>query len=470
MSRVAAMIAFTAALILGSVTPAAEAQVAALPSDATIRDILVDRVDVQHKNTGIVVGIVSPQGRRVIAYGKAGPDNSPSLGGDTVFEIGSVTKIFTSVFLADMARRGEVDLGDPVGKYLPASAGIRSKNGRTLTLTDLATHTSGLPFWPSNIPATREGALSMATYSEDQLFKFLSGFDIPDNIGSNWSYSNIDAGLLGLALGRRAGMPYEALVKSRITAPLGMHSTDIKLSSEMKSRLPVGHDAGLKEAPLWNVPTLAGAGSLYSSVSDLLSFLAAFETDGSDLNRLLPMMLETRRQGPGFKQALGWWIISTGPQDDGILAHDGGTLGFASSIAYDPKSRTGVVVLSNTANGVGDIARHLLRPVIPLTKPAATAPQKIAIQIDAKLLDQYAGDYSVAPSVAFVVSREDDHLTIKIPGLPLLQLRPESERAFFVPENTRVTVTFEVDLQGAVTRLMLRSPDGDTPATRVKRP
>lgn len=470
MNRIATMLVFTTALMVSPVVPGATAQNAIVPADAAIRDILVDRVDVQHKNTAIVVGIVSPQGRRVISYGKTGSTTSPSLDGDTVFEIGSVTKIFTSVLLADMARRGEVDLQDPVGKYLPASARIRSNNGRTLTLTDLATHTSGLPFWPSKIPATREGALSMATYSEDQLFQFLSGFEIPDTIGTNWSYSNIDAGLLGLALGRRAGTPYEALVKSRITNPLGMHSTAIKLSAEMKARLPLGHDADLKDAPLWNVPTLAGAGSLYSSVNDLLTFLAAFETDGSDLNRLLPTMLEIRRQGPGFKQALGWWIISTGPQDEGILAHDGGTLGFASSIAYDPKTRTGIVVLSNTVNGVGDIARHLLRSAIPLTKPAAPAPQKVAVQIDPNLLDRYIGDYAPGPGGIFAISRKDDHLAIQIPGLPLLQLRPESESTFFVPENTRVTVVFEVDSAGAVTRLMLHSPDGDTPAARVKRP
>ena len=437
-------------------------------SDAQIREILVERVDVQRRNVGVVVGIVTPGGRRIIPYGRFSRDDSRPLTGDTVFEIGSVTKVFTSALLADMARRGEVKLTDPVAKYLPASVTVGSSNGRTITLTDLATHTSGLPFWPSNVPATRDGALSMANYTEAQLFQFLSGFQVPDNIGSKWAYSNVDAGLLGLALARRADSTYESLLRGRVTGPLGMNSTAVAVLPEMKARVAVGHDAELQTAPAWEVPTLAGAGSLHSTTNDLLTFLAALDGDRSPLAGVLTAMLETRRPGPGIPQALGWWIVATGPGDDGIIAHDGGTLGFASAIAYDPKTHTGVAVLSNTVNGVGDIARHLLRPVIPLTKPAGAAPQKTEIAVDPLLFDRYAGRYEPAPGIAFTVLREGDALMIELPGVPKLRLRPESERAFFVAENTRVTVTFETDSNGQVTRLVLRSPDGETRATRVQ--
>jgi len=308
----------------------------------------------------------------------------------------------------------------------------------------------------------------MANYTEAQLFQFLSGFQVPETVGSKWVYSNVDAGLLGLTLARRANSTYESLLRSRMTGPLGMNSTSIAVSPEMKARIAVGHDAELQVAPAWVVPTLAGAGSLHSSTNDLLTFLAALEGDRSPLAGVLSAMLETRRPGPGIPQALGWWIVVTGPGDDGIVTHDGGTLGFASSIAYDPKTRTGVAVLSNTVNGVGDIARHLLRPVIPLTKPVGAAPQKTEIAVDPLLFDQYAGRYEPAPGIAFVVSREGDTLMIELPGVPKLRLRPESERAFFVAENTRVTVTFETDSNGQVTRLVLRSPDGETRATRVQ--
>ena len=439
-----------------------------LPSDAQIHEMLAERVDVQRRNVGIVVGIVTPEGRRIIPYGRFNRDASRPLTGDTVFEIGSVTKVFTSVLLADMARRGEVNVTDPVVKHLPPGVTIGSNKARTITLADLATHTSRLPFWPSNVPATREGALSMASYSETQLFQFLAGFEIPDDVGATWEYSNVDAGLLGLALARRANSTYEALLKARVTGPLGMHSTAVTVSPEMKAELADGYDEELRVAPSWVVPTLAGAGALHSSANDMLTFLASLDGDRSPLAGVMRTMLDTRRPGPGIPQALGWWIVATGPADDGIVTHDGATLGFASSIAYDPKTRTGVAVLSNTVSGVGDIARHLLRPVIPLTKLAGVAPQKTEIHVDPTLFDQYVGRYVPGPGAVFTVSRDGDALMIELPGVPKLRLRPESERAFFVAENTRVTVTFEMDADGRVARLLLRSPAGDAPARRME--
>jgi CubicO group peptidase (beta-lactamase class C family) len=154
-----------------------------------------------------------------------------------------------------------------------------------------------------------------------------------------------------------------------------MGATAVAASPAMRARLAAGHDGSLKPAGPWSVPALAGAGSLHSTVDDLLTFLGALGDSRSPIAAALPTMLATRRPGPGIVQALGWWVVATGPADEGILTHDGGTLGYASSLAYDPKTRTGVAVLSNTANGVGDIARHLLRPAVPLTRPAPLAPK-----------------------------------------------------------------------------------------------
>jgi CubicO group peptidase (beta-lactamase class C family) len=137
---------------------------AALPTDAEIQSLITTRVDIEHRNLGIVVGIVTPGGRRVVSHGRASLHDRRDLDGDTVFEIGSVTKLFTSVLLADMVRRGEVKLTDSVFRYLPPHTS-RARETRTITLADLATHTSGLPLWPSGMPATRDGALSMATCS-----------------------------------------------------------------------------------------------------------------------------------------------------------------------------------------------------------------------------------------------------------------------------------------------------------------
>ncbi|HUJ30480.1 MAG TPA: serine hydrolase domain-containing protein, partial [Candidatus Acidoferrum sp.] len=112
-----------------------------MPSDSDIRQILVDRIDTQHQSVGFVVGVIGPEGRRVVAYGHLEKGDPRALNGDTVFEIGSATKVFTSLLLAEMVERGEVALDDPVSKYLPPDVKMPERNGRSITLIDLATHT-----------------------------------------------------------------------------------------------------------------------------------------------------------------------------------------------------------------------------------------------------------------------------------------------------------------------------------------
>src|SRR5271157_808540 len=159
-----------------------------LPKDSEIRQILTDRIDVQHQSVGIVVGIIGPEGRRVIAYGHLDKGDPRPLDGDTIFEIGSVTKVFTSLLLADMAKRGEVALDDPVAKYLPPTVKMPERDGRSITLVDLATHTSGLPRMPTNF-SPKDPANPYADYSVEQLYQFLSAYQLTRDIGSQFEYS-----------------------------------------------------------------------------------------------------------------------------------------------------------------------------------------------------------------------------------------------------------------------------------------
>jgi serine-type D-Ala-D-Ala carboxypeptidase/endopeptidase len=450
-------------VLLSSITGAiAHAQP---PDDAAIHRILEERVGATKQSIGIVVGIVTPQGRRVVRHGRFAVDDPREVGPDTVFEIGSVTKVFTAMLLADMARRGEVSVTDPVIRYLPPEVATRAQGLKTTTLADLATHTAGFPFWPSGIPATADGVAQMASYSVDQLYQFVSTFEAPPGVGTRWMYSNTDVGLLGVLLGRRAGSTYDALIESRVTQPLGMMSTAVAVSPAMQPRLAVGHNAGLKPAGAWNVPALTAGGSLHSTVNDLLTLLAAVDDPMTVAGAAMPGMLAIRRQAPGFQQALGWMVLGGGP-GAGLLLHDGNTLGFGSSIVYDPGSRTGVVVLSNSSASVSDIARHVARPAMPLAAPLSPAPRKTEVAIEPALLDVYAGAYEPGPGALFTVTREGDALMIQIPGIPKLRLRPESTRDFFVAENTRVTVTFDVDAAGHVTGLLLKAPTGNVPAVR----
>lgn len=436
-----------------------------MPPDSEIRQILVDRIDVQHQSVGIVVGVIGPEGRRVVAYGHLEKDDPRPLNGDTVFEIGSTTKVFTSLLLAEMVQRGEVALDDPAAKYLPTDVKMPERNGRAITLGDLATHTSGLPRSPSNL-TPKDRANPYADYSVEQLYQFLATYQPPRDIGSQYEYSNPGGGLLGHVLALRAGLDYETLVRSRICDPLGMNSTRITLDAEMKARMAVGHNYAMERAGNWDLPTLAGAGALRSSANDLLTFLSAnLSYTNCALATAMAAMLRVRRSTgqPHLEIALGWHVLTSGEKE--IVWHNGGTGGFRSFMGFDPKARIGVVALSNamTVAGVDDIARHLLDPTSPLAKPPSKHNE---VAVDPELFDLYVGNYRLAPTVTIGIMREGDHLFLQAGGPARLELFPEGERDYFL-KILDVQVTFVTDDSGMATELVLHQNGRDQRAKRV---
>jgi len=455
---------------------AAEAQEPAgslVPSDAEIRNILVQRVDEFHQSVGIVVGMIGPSGRKVVSYGALEKGDPRVLNGDTVFEIGSVTKVFTSLLLSDMVQRGEVVLTDPVANYLPATVKVPQRNGKQITLEDLATHTSGLPRLPSNLKP-KDGSNPYADYTVVQMYEFLSSYELTRDIGSKYEYSNLGGGLLGHALALRAGQDYESLVRSRITGPLGMKDTGITLSAEMKARLAAGHDDKLKPAANWDLPTLAGAGALRSTANDLLTFVAAnLGYTKTPLAPAMAAMLNVRRPSgnAGLEIALAWHILSATGDDGMIVWHNGGTGGYRSFIGYNPKTRVGVVVLANASTnaGVDDIGVHLLRAQSPLLDAAAFRPPKERkeIAVDPKLFDRYVGRYELAPNFILTITREGDHLFVQATGQPKFELFAEGEREYFL-KAVDAQVSFEVNAAGVANQLVLHQMGRDMPAKRIE--
>ncbi|HTR38856.1 MAG TPA: serine hydrolase [Bryobacteraceae bacterium] len=434
------------------------------PSDGDIRKILVQRIDEARQSVGIVAGIIDPAGKRIIAYGALDQGDQRTLNGDTVFEIGSVTKVFTSLLLADMAERGEVALTDPVAKYLPASVKMPERSGRSIELQDLATHTSGLPRLPTNM-APEDPTNPYADYTVEQLYQFLSSYKLTRDIGAQYEYSNLGGGLLGHVLARRAGMDYEALVHARITAPLQMSSTAIALTPELKARLAVGHDPALHRAANWDLPTLAGAGALRSTANDMLTFLSAnLGYTKTPLAPAMAAMLTVRRPTgvPNLEVALGWHIDTRFGSD--IVWHNGGTGGYRSFIGYNPKTRVGVVVLSNTSTpaGVDDIGLHLLDARYKLIE----SREHMEITLDPKLFDNLVGRYQLAPNFLLDVSRDGDHLFAQATGQGKAEIFPEAAHEFFY-KIVDAQISFQTDNQGRATSLVLHQNGRDLPAPRI---
>ena len=444
------------------------AQAQTVAPDAEIQKILADRIDAQRQSVGIVVGVIEPTGRRVVAHGRfAGGDPRP-VGADTVYEIGSITKVFTSLLLADAVQRHEVALTDPVSKFLPATAKMPERGGRAITLQDLATHTSALPRLPDNMKPA-DAANPYADYSVEQLYQFLSSYQLPRDIGSQYEYSNLGGGLLGHVLALRAHTDYASLVRERISGPLGMSSTAIALSPEMKSRLAVGHSPALQPVANWDLPTLAGAGALRSTTADLLIFLAAnLGYTTSPLAPAMKAMLDVRRPTgtSGLEVALGWHVLTAHGHE--IVWHNGGTAGYRTFIGFDRAARTGVVVLSNagTPAGPDDIGRHLLDPQLPLLALAAPA-QHTEVKVDPKRYDDYVGRYQLAPTMVMAVTRDGDRLFAQLTGQPKFEIFPEGVGRFFF-KVVDAQLTFETGAQGKALAVVLHQNGLNQRAQRIE--
>jgi CubicO group peptidase (beta-lactamase class C family) len=295
----------------------------------------------------MVSAVIDKGGRQMVSHGSTGI-TSLAMNGDTVFEIGSITKVLAALLLTEMAERGEVAMDDPVSKYLPPGVALKVR-GRPITLLDLATYTSGLPRMPVTMPPgwnTRPSLL--AEFKTGMLFESLANYLPEREPGSYFEYSNLGFGLLGAVLERRAGKSFEELLIERICKPLGLEHTRITLTPDMQKQVAQGHGLDMEPIPLWEMPGLQGAGAVRASANDLLVFLeACVELKQTQLRGALMRLTGTRSATgmEGTDAALGWFISSNANEE--IVWKSGVTGGFCSCVAYSTRSRRGSLVISN---------------------------------------------------------------------------------------------------------------------------
>lgn len=456
------------ALIFCGISPLVATTIRAqsgFPADSAIQAIISNRV-ASRRTMGIVVATLElGKQPRIYTAGVSGVAGVP-LDGNTVFEIGSITKVFTNTILADMVKRGEVKLDDPVSKYLPASVHVPERNGKQITLVDLATQSSGLPRLPTNL-APADVTNPYADYSVKQLYDFLSSYTLTRDIGAQYEYSNLGMGLLGHVLALRANMSYPDLVKQRVLDPLGMSQTGVALTPSMKSHMAQGFDANGAPQRLWDLPTLAGAGALRSNAVDMLKFLAANLDSTSGSLGAAMAMARTPRRPLGGNNAIGlaWNTVSL--LGTSVTWHNGGTGGFRTFIGLDDAHHRGVIVLTNSTNSPDDIGFHMLQPQVPLEAPPAPQKARTEITLDPSKLDALAGVYALAPNFQLTVTREGSSLFGQATGQGKVQLYPESDTEFFL-KVVDAQVTFVRDASGKVDQLILHQNGANIPGHRVK--
>ena len=427
-----------------------------VPADADISGLIAARI-APRKGEGLVVGVLEPKGRRVVA---GGPEGGATVSGSTVYEIGSISKVFTALILGDMVARGEVALDDPAEKYLPAGATMPSRGGRKITLRDLSTHVSGLPRLPDNMPFGDPGD-PYADYSEALMLQFLAHYELPRDIGSKSEYSNFAVGLLGYLLGRAAHSDYETLLRERITAPLGMKDTSVTLSAGQQARFAPGHDEFMRPAKPWTLPMLMGAGGIRSTADDMLTFAAAVLDPKSPIAPAMKIALAEplKTDNPRVEQALGWQVFHP-EAGRSVLLHNGGTGGYRSVLALEPGKGSAVVVLANSAAepSATDLGLHVLvgSPVAPTPPvPPAPAPQvaRTEITLPAAELDRVVGRYNFGAGVEFAIVRDGDTLKAQrlgIQGAPALPIYAEAPLSFFW-KAVDAQLRFTTDAGGTVT-------------------
>ena len=225
-------------------------------------------------NGGMVIALMDEYGTRVVSAGTLDNGTNRQLDGDTLFEIGSITKTFTSLLLLDMVKRGEMSLDDPVAKYLPENVKVPTHAGKEIALLHLSAQDSGLPFNPDNL-ADKFWVDAYNEYTQDDLYEFLAAYKLEIDPGERFQYSNVGMTLLGHAIERHTGTDFESLVIDRICRPLKMNDTLITLSPEKTPRVAMGHDIDGNRAPKYDLRVIAPAGGLLSTTNDLLKYVSA---------------------------------------------------------------------------------------------------------------------------------------------------------------------------------------------------
>lgn len=413
-----------------------------------VKESIRKRVD-NGDNVSIVVGFIVGDEVDFFSYGMTTVENGIPVDENTVYEIGSISKVFTTILLADELIKGNMSLEDPISKYLPNSVKTPERGGKHITLKDLATHTSALPRMPNNFTPSDAGN-PFKDYTVQQIYDFLSSYELTRNIGEVYEYSNYGMGLLGHILELYSRKSYEQLVIEKIANVYNMNNTRIAFSDEMLAHLAKGHAFG-DQVKNWDIISLAGAGGIRSTAKDMVKFIKANMNANTELSSAMQLSHKTafKYKTGGFSIGLGWHYAGNGD----ILWHNGGTGGYKSFSGFNKEKNIGAVLLTNSTESVDDLGIYLLGGSTNL-KGSKQKDKPEEVDVSETILETYVGVYELAPTFKITITRKENKLFLQATNQQKFRVYPSSETVFFL-KVVDANIEFNADAEGKIIALTL---------------
>lgn len=374
----------------------------------------------------MAIAIIKKNGIQYFNFGKT-EKNGSDVDENTIYEIGSISKVFTAVLLAQQVLDGDLTLNDNINDYLPADVKVPVMGKNEITFGNLTDHTSGLPRMPDNFtPANQNNPY--ADYTVNQMYEFISNYKPLRSVGDEYEYSNLGQGLLGHILAMNKNTTYEQLMIQTIAQTLEMNDTKIEFNQRMRDNLALGH-SGNQIVENWDIPTLAGAGAIRSSTSNMAKFISA--NLGYLNSPLLPAMELTHKvrhkKAGKMSIAMGWHIMK-GKEGD-VYWHNGGTGGYRTFVGFVKETGTGVVILTNSNRGADDIGFYLLDSGSEL---AEVKSKNKAVELPEATLEKYVGVYEINPDFKLTIIKEGLQLFGQATGQEKFEMFPKDDSTFFL--------------------------------------
>jgi CubicO group peptidase (beta-lactamase class C family) len=414
----------------------------------------------------VSLGVVSGADHWTRHYGTLSGELDRPPNDDTIYELGSITKVFTGILLADAVVAGRVRLEQPIGELLPELQQQNPDLGSSIRLRNLAIHDSGLPRMPANF-APADPTNPYVDYDRQRMMDALLTFEPLRPPGAKFEYSNLAVGLLGQLLALQAGQSYEELLDQRILTPLKMSETGTSTDRSQQARLAPPHTVDRLADRNWDLNAFVGAGGIRSTTSDMLRFIRAnlFPSDDAVGQAI---ELAWKQQAPASKESfamgLGWHIA----RDGETRWHNGQTGGYHTMLLIDRRSDSGVILLCNTATGEVDaLAESIIRVMAGATEQPRVFPAPVVI--DPATVARLSGEYRISPTFALTVRAAGEKLYVRATNQPEARVYPESETQWRY-RIVDAKLTFDLPAQGPATGIKLHQNGLRLPGQRVSMP